>query len=78
MRTVKRSPSIIDWKKKLDYIKSRGGLAVFVIHPDQEDFGHPKHHNAYRKLLSIIIEADPEILTSTELAKRWKTKFPSV
>jgi len=51
---------------------------VFVIHPDQEDFGHPKHHSAYRKLLSLIIEADPEILTSTELAKRWKAKFPSV
>ena len=66
------------WKKKLEYIKSRGGLAVFVIHPDQEDFGHPKYHNAYRKLLSIIIESDPEILTSSELSKRWKAKFPSI
>ncbi|TET10823.1 MAG: hypothetical protein E3J86_04425 [Candidatus Thorarchaeota archaeon] len=64
------------WKKKMDYIKSKGGLAVFIIHPDPEDFGHPKYHNSYRSLLNIIKKADPEILTCSELTKRWKKKFP--
>jgi peptidoglycan/xylan/chitin deacetylase (PgdA/CDA1 family) len=63
------------WKKKMDYIKSKGGLAVFILHPDQEDFGHPKYHDSFRSLLKIIKEADPEILTCSELAKRWKKKF---
>lgn len=64
------------WKKKMEYIKSRGGLAVFILHPDPEDFGHPKYHNSYRALLKIIKEADPEILTCSQLAERWKRKFP--
>jgi peptidoglycan/xylan/chitin deacetylase (PgdA/CDA1 family) len=64
------------WKKKMDYIKSQGGLATFIVHPDQEDFGHPKHHKAFRTLLKIIKEADPELLTCSDLAKRWKKKFP--
>lgn len=64
------------WKKKLDYIKSKGGLAVFILHPDQEDFGHPKHHKAYRMLLKTIKEYDPELLTCSELASRWKKQFP--
>ncbi|TFG33070.1 hypothetical protein EU527_08860 [Candidatus Thorarchaeota archaeon] len=65
------------WKKKMNYIKSKGGLAVFIVHPDQEDFGHPKRHKAYRQLLQIIKEADPEILTCSDLAKRWKKRFPA-
>jgi hypothetical protein len=64
------------WRKKMEYIKSRGGLAVFILHPDPEDFGHPKYHDSFRKLLRIIKEADPEILTCSELADRWKKKFP--
>jgi peptidoglycan/xylan/chitin deacetylase (PgdA/CDA1 family) len=64
------------WKKKMEYIKSRGGLVGFIVHPDQEDFGHPKHHKAYKALLKIIKDADPELITCTELAKRWKRKFP--
>ena len=64
------------WKKKMEYIKSRGGLATFIVHPDQEDFGHPKHHRAYRTLLKIIKEADPELITCSDLARRWKKKFP--
>jgi peptidoglycan/xylan/chitin deacetylase (PgdA/CDA1 family) len=65
------------WKKKMEYIKSRGGLAVFILHPDPEDFGHPKYHNSFRQLLKIIKAADPEILTCSELTERWKKKFPS-
>lgn len=64
------------WKKKMDYIKSKGGLAVFIVHPDQEDFGHPKHHKAYKLLLQTIKDADPELLTCSDLANRWKRKFP--
>jgi peptidoglycan/xylan/chitin deacetylase (PgdA/CDA1 family) len=64
------------WKKKMQYIKSRGGLAVFILHPDPEDFGHPKYHKSYRSLLKIIKDADPEILTCSQLAERWKRKFP--
>ncbi|MGQ4910959.1 MAG: DUF2334 domain-containing protein [Candidatus Thorarchaeota archaeon] len=64
------------WKKKMEYIKSRGGLAVFILHPDPEDFGHPKHHKAFRRLLRIIKDADPEFLTCSSLAERWKKKFP--
>lgn len=64
------------WKKKMEYIKSQGGLAVFILHPDPEDFGHPKYHKAYRKLLKIIKDADPELLTCSQLAERWKKKFP--
>ncbi|MBN2228032.1 MAG: DUF2334 domain-containing protein [Candidatus Thorarchaeota archaeon] len=64
------------WKKKMEYIKSRGGLAGFILHPDQEDFGHPKHHRAYKALLKIIQDADPELLTCSDLARRWKKKFP--
>ncbi|MGY5859846.1 MAG: hypothetical protein RTU63_10790 [Candidatus Thorarchaeota archaeon] len=64
------------WKKKIEYIKSKGGVAVFIIHPDQEDFGHPKYHKAYRALLKIIKETDPELITCSDLAKRWKKKFP--
>jgi len=66
------------WKKKMEFIKSQGGLAVFIIHPDQEDFGHPKYHKAYRFLLRIIKDADPELITCSDLAKRWKKKFPPV
>jgi peptidoglycan/xylan/chitin deacetylase (PgdA/CDA1 family) len=66
------------WKKKMEYIKSHGGLATFILHPDQEDFGHPKHHRAYRTLLRTIKVADPELMTCSELAKRWKKKFPPV
>ena len=66
------------WKRKLDYIKSKGGLAVFILHPDQEDFGHPKHHKAYRTLLKLIKDSDPELLTCTELTNRWKKRFPMV
>ena len=66
------------WKKKMEFIKSQGGLAVFIIHPDQEDFGHPKYHKAYRSLLRIIKDADPELITCSDLAKRWKKKFPPV
>ncbi len=64
------------WKKKMEYIKSKGGLAVFILHPDPEDFGHPKYHNSFRTLLRIIKEADPEILTCSELATRWRKNFP--
>ena len=64
------------WKKKMEYIKSKGGLAVFILHPDPEDFGHPKYHNAFRKLLKIIKDADPELLTCSQLAERWKKRFP--
>jgi peptidoglycan/xylan/chitin deacetylase (PgdA/CDA1 family) len=64
------------WKKKMEFIKSKGGLAVFILHPDPEDFGHPKYHDSFRKLLRIIKEADPEIMTCSELATRWKKKFP--
>ncbi|MFW9925921.1 MAG: hypothetical protein ACFFDM_04040 [Candidatus Thorarchaeota archaeon] len=64
------------WKKKMEYIKSKGGLAVFILHPDPEDFGHPKYHDSFRQLLKIIKEADPEILTCSELTERWKKKFP--
>ncbi|MHA2027026.1 MAG: hypothetical protein ACW98U_14090, partial [Candidatus Thorarchaeota archaeon] len=64
------------WKKKMEYIKSKGGLAVFILHPDPEDFGHPKYHKSFKTLLKIIKEADPEILTCSELAERWKKKFP--
>lgn len=64
------------WKKKMEYIKSRGGIAAFIIHPDQEDFGHPKYHKAYRSVLKIIKDADPELITCSDLAKRWKKKFP--
>lgn len=64
------------WKKKMEYIKSQGGLATFILHPDQEDFGHPKYHRAYRALLKIIKEADPELMTCSDLARRWKKKFP--
>jgi peptidoglycan/xylan/chitin deacetylase (PgdA/CDA1 family) len=64
------------WKKKMDYIKSQGGLATFILHPDQEDFGHPRHHSAYKMVLRMIKDADPELLTCSELAKRWKRKFP--
>ena len=64
------------WKKKMEYIKSKGGVAAFIIHPDQEDFGHPKYHKAYRTLLKIIKDADPELITCSELARRWKKKFP--
>jgi peptidoglycan/xylan/chitin deacetylase (PgdA/CDA1 family) len=66
------------WKKKMDYIKSQGGLATFILHPDQEDFGHPKHHRAYQTLLRTIKDADPELMTCSELAKRWKKMFPPV
>jgi peptidoglycan/xylan/chitin deacetylase (PgdA/CDA1 family) len=64
------------WKKKMDYIKSRGGLAVFILHPDPEDFGHPRYHSSFKRLLKIIKDADPEILTSSNLAARWKKRFP--
>jgi peptidoglycan/xylan/chitin deacetylase (PgdA/CDA1 family) len=64
------------WKKKMEYIKKQGGLATFIVHPDQEDFGHPKYHRAYKTLLKTIKEADPELLTCTDLARRWKRKFP--
>lgn len=64
------------WKKKMDYIKSQGGLATFILHPDQEDFGNPKHHRAYQALLRVIKEANPELMTCSELAKRWKKRFP--
>ncbi|MFW9960130.1 MAG: hypothetical protein ACFFDV_03880 [Candidatus Thorarchaeota archaeon] len=64
------------WKKKMEYIKSQGGLVTFILHPDQEDFGHPRYHKAYKTLLKIIKEADPELLTCSDLAKRWKKKFP--
>jgi peptidoglycan/xylan/chitin deacetylase (PgdA/CDA1 family) len=64
------------WKKKMEYIKSKGGLAVFILHPDPEDFGHPKYHDSFRSLLRIIKDADPEILTCSELTDRWKKKFP--
>ena len=64
------------WKKKMEYIKSKGGLAVFILHPDPEDFGHPKYHKSFRALLKIIKGADPEILTCSELTERWKKKFP--
>lgn len=64
------------WKKKMEYIKSRGGLAVFILHPDPEDFGHPKYHGSFKRLLQIIKDADPEILTCSELAARWKKRFP--
>jgi peptidoglycan/xylan/chitin deacetylase (PgdA/CDA1 family) len=66
------------WKKKMEYIKSKGGVAAFILHPDQEDFGHPKHHKAYKSLLKIIKDADPELVTCSSLAKRWKKKFPPV
>lgn len=66
------------WKKKMEYIKSKGGVAGFIIHPDQEDFGHPKYHKAYQTLLKIIKDADPELITCSNLAKRWKKKFPPV
>ena len=66
------------WRKKLEYIKSKGGLAVFILHPDQEDFGHPKHHRAYKTLLQIIKDSDPELLTCSELSIKWKKKFPPV
>lgn len=65
------------WKKKMEYIKSRGGLATFIVHPDQEDFGHPRHHKAYRALLRIIKNADPELMTCSDLARQWKKRFPS-
>jgi peptidoglycan/xylan/chitin deacetylase (PgdA/CDA1 family) len=64
------------WKKKMEYIKKQGGLATFIVHPDQEDFGHPKYHRAYKALLKIIKEADPELLTCSDLARRWKKRFP--
>lgn len=63
-------------KKKMDYIKSQGGLATFILHPDQEDFGHPRHHKAYKTLLRIIKDADPELMTCSNLARRWKKRFP--
>jgi len=66
------------WKKKMEYIKSKGGVAAFIIHPDQEDFGHPKYHKAYKSVLKIIKDADPELITCSDLAKRWKKKFPPV
>lgn len=64
-------------RKKMDYIKSQGGLATFILHPDQEDFGHPRHHKAYKALLRIIKDADPELMTCSSLARRWKERFPS-
>jgi hypothetical protein len=64
-------------KKKMDYIKSQGGLATFILHPDQEDFGHPRHHKAYMALLGIIKDADPELMTCSDLARRWKKRFLS-
>jgi peptidoglycan/xylan/chitin deacetylase (PgdA/CDA1 family) len=64
------------WKKKMEYTKSRGGLSVFILHPDPEDFGHPKYHESFKKLLGIIKDADPEILTCSQLATRWKKRFP--
>ena len=64
-------------RKKMEYIKSQGGLATFILHPDQEDFGHPRHHNAYKALLRIIKDADPELMTCSGLARRWKKRFPS-
>jgi peptidoglycan/xylan/chitin deacetylase (PgdA/CDA1 family) len=64
------------WKKKMEYIKSKGGLAVFILHPDPEDFGHPKYHKSFKSLLKIIKDADPEILTCSELTERWKRRFP--
>jgi peptidoglycan/xylan/chitin deacetylase (PgdA/CDA1 family) len=64
------------WKKKMEYIGKQGGLAAFIVHPDQEDFGHPKYHKAYRALLKTIKSTDPEILTCSDLAKRWKKTFP--
>jgi len=63
------------WKKKMEYIKSKNGLAVFVIHPDPEDLGHPKRLGFYRRVLNMIKDADPEWFTSTALAKRWTSKF---
>ena len=63
------------WKQKMDYIKSKNGLAVFIIHPDPEDLGHPKRLKFYRKVLEMIKREDPEWYTCTSLANRWKERF---
>jgi peptidoglycan/xylan/chitin deacetylase (PgdA/CDA1 family) len=63
------------WREKLDYIKSKKGLAVFITHPDPEDLGHPSRHKTYRALIAMIKESDPEWFTSSSLALKWKSSF---
>ncbi len=64
------------WKKKMEYIKSKGGLAVFIIHPDPEDLGHPKRLKLYDEVLKMIDDADPEWFTCSSVSDKWKNRFP--
>ncbi len=37
---VLREKTIDVWKRKLDWIASKGGMALFVVHPDYTNFGY--------------------------------------
>ncbi|MEN6433547.1 MAG: glycosyltransferase [Smithella sp.] len=42
-----RQKNIDIWKKKLDWIAEKGGMALFITHPDYIDCNHNSHYEKY-------------------------------
>ncbi|MFA4925696.1 MAG: glycosyltransferase [Candidatus Aminicenantales bacterium] len=71
------------WKKKLDWVVAKGGMVLFIAHPDYMDFdnsgqGHKYPPDLYRQLLLYIQERYPNQYWNAlprELAKFWKANY---
>ncbi len=57
------------WKKKVDYIQSLGGLALFITHPARYDLGDKRYLPVYEKIIKYVLEKKPYISTCTEICE---------
>jgi peptidoglycan/xylan/chitin deacetylase (PgdA/CDA1 family) len=79
-----REKSIDIWKKKLDWIAERGGMALLVTHPDYMHFGGGKltceeypveHYEAFLEYVRSTYEGGYWHVLPREVARFWNRKF---
>ena len=79
-----RERSIDIWKKKLDWIVERGGMALLVTHPDYMNFGDRKltceeypveYYEAFLEYVRSSYEGAYWHVLPKEVARFWNTEF---
>ncbi len=80
---IMQQKNIDIWKKKLDWIAEKGGMALFITHPDYIDCNHNSHYEKYpvqyyEEFLTYIktkYEGQYWHVLPKDMAKFWKSHY---
>jgi len=60
------------WKRKVNYIESIGGLALFLTHPADYDMGNSERIWVYDEIIEYVKEKNPVIGTCKQICELWR------